>query len=140
LLPLETPSEKVYPAASHGECRSTNAMIIRIKNLRLRAVIGIFDWERNHPQDVVINATIQFDGSKAAHSDKIEETVDYKEITKGIIQLVEASHFFLLEKLANEILTLILKNPKVHEARVEVDKPLALRYSDSVSVEVSGTR
>src|SRR5262245_12176490 len=115
-------------------------MIIRIKNLRLRAVIGIFDWERKHPQDVVVNATIQFDGSKAAFSDKIEDTVDYKEITKGIIQLVEASQFFLLEKLASEILTLILKNPQVEEARVEVDKPLALRYSDSVSVEVSGKR
>jgi dihydroneopterin aldolase len=59
---------------------------------------------------------------------------------QGYHSTVEASNSFLLEKLVNEILTLILKNPQVQEARVEVDKPLALRYSDSVSVEVSGKR
>ena len=115
-------------------------MKIRIKNLRLRTLIGIFDWERKHPQDVVINATIKFDGETAAQTDQIEETVDYKEITKKIIALVESSRFFLLEKLGSEILNLILQDPRVQSARVEIDKPLALRYSDSVSVEVSGKR
>ena len=115
-------------------------MMIRIKNLRLRTLIGIFDWERKHPQDVVINARIEFDGSQAARSDSIGDTVDYKEITKGIIGLVESSQFFLLEKLASEILKFILSHPQVLEAQVEVDKPLALRYSDSVSVEVSAKR
>ena len=115
-------------------------MIIRIKNLRLRTIIGIFDWERKHPQDVVINATLEFDGEKAAASDRIEDTVDYKDLNKKIVSLVENSQFFLIEKMAQEILNLILDHPRVKSARVEVDKPLALRFSDSVSVEVSGRR
>jgi len=113
-------------------------MIIRIKNLRLRTIIGIYDWERTHEQDVVINAEIEFDGTRAAATDKIEHTLDYKDLNKKIITLVEGSKFFLVEKMAQEILNLILKEPQVKNARVEVDKPAVLRFTDSVSVEVSG--
>jgi len=115
-------------------------MEIKIKNLRLRCIIGIFDWERTTLQDVVINASIEFDGDKAAQSDKIEDTVNYKSITKNIIELVESSQFFLLEKLGNEILQLIMADSKVKQACVEVDKPKAVRFSDSVSVTCSASR
>lgn len=115
-------------------------MIIRIKNLRLRTIIGIFDWEREHKQDLILNMRLEFDGSKASSSDKIEDAVDYKKINKKIIDFVEKSDFFLLEKLAQSVVDLMLENPKVTRAQVEIDKPGALRFADSVSVECEAKR
>ena len=115
-------------------------MRIHIKNLRLRTLIGIFDWEREHKQDVVVNVRIDFDGATAAASDQIKDTVDYKTITKRIIGLVEAAEFYLVERLADRILQLIMDDQKVQRAEVEVDKPQALRFADSVSVTCSAER
>ena len=115
-------------------------MIARIKNLRLRTIIGIFDWERKNRQDVVLNIELEFDGRKAAESDDIEDTVDYKTLTKRIISEVEQSQFYLLEKLANHVLKIIMENPNVLRAVVEVDKPHALRFADSVSIICTATK
>ncbi len=115
-------------------------MKIRIKNLRARTIIGIFEWERNHLQEVVINIEMAFDGSKAIQSDAIEDTVDYKTLKKRILKEVEDSDFQLLEKLANHILQIIMSDFKVQKATVEVDKPHALRFADSVSVIVEENR
>jgi D-erythro-7,8-dihydroneopterin triphosphate epimerase len=113
-------------------------MRIRIKDLRLRTIIGIYDWEREHRQDVVINAELTFDGTAAAASDAIEDTVNYKAITKAMIAHVEGASCQLLERLASELLAIALEDPRVHSAWVEVDKPHALRFADSVSVRVEG--
>lgn len=115
-------------------------MLIKIKNLRLRTIIGVNDWERDHKQDVVINAQIAIDGSQAADTDDIETTFNYKSATKKIIQLVENSQYFLLEKLADTILQVIMDHPLVERAQVEIDKPEALRFSDSVSVTTSAKK
>ena len=115
-------------------------MMIRIKDLRLRTIIGINDWEREHAQDIVINAGIVFDGRAAADSDEIDDTVDYKSITKAMIAHVEGSSWNLLEKLATRLLEVALSDPKVESAWVEIDKPDALRFADSVSVRVDGER
>ena len=111
--------------------------IIRISNLKLRTIIGIHDWEREHKQDVIINVAITFDAQKASESDCLEDTLDYKAITKHIIQEVESSNYYLLERLAKNVLNIVLEYPKVQEATVRVDKPFALRFADSVSVEMS---
>ena len=110
-------------------------MLIKIKNLRLRCIIGIFDWERKHKQDVVLNIILHFDGNKAALSDQIEDTVDYKKLNKQIISLVENSEFQLIEKMAEEVMALIKQDNRVFKASVEIEKPAALRFADSVSVE-----
>ena len=115
-------------------------MMIRIKDLRLRTTIGINDWEQEHQQDVVINAGIVFDGRAAAESDEISDTVDYKSITKAIIAQVEGSSWNLLEKLAARLLETVLADPKVESAWIEVGKPHALRFADSVSVRVDGVQ
>lgn len=115
-------------------------MIIRIKNLRLRAVIGINDWERKTFQDVIINIEIEFDGSRAVESDDLKNTVDYKNLKKRIMKEVETSRFYLIEKLAHHVMALVMQNEKVQWTRVEVDKPHALRFADSVSVSCEGRR
>ena len=113
---------------------------IRVTDLRLRTIIGIYDWERTNKQDIVVNIIIDFDASKAAESDDLKDTVDYKSMTKKIIQAVESSSFFLLEKLTDVVLNIVMENTLVDEALVRVDKPNALRFSDSVSVELSKKR
>lgn len=109
---------------------------IRITNLRLRAIIGTNDWERDTKQDVVINIIFDYDAAKAVASDDLTQSADYKVMTKKIIQAVDASRYFLLEKLADKILHIVLENPRVKAARVRVDKPNALRFADAVSVEL----
>ena len=113
---------------------------IRITDLNLRAVIGTNDWERIHKQDVVVNIVLTYDAQKAIKSDQIKDAVDYKTITKKIIKEVEASQYQLIEKLADAVLQIAMENSKVLSAHVRIDKPLALRFARSVSVEISQER
>ncbi len=114
--------------------------IIRIKNLRVNTIIGFNPEERTNPQEVVINAEIEVDVTEAAKSDDPSLIYDYKMVKKEIIRFVSMSRFLLLEKLTAEVLDLIMADRRVIRARVEVDKPFALRYADSVSVEMEARR
>lgn len=113
---------------------------IRVTDLRLRAIIGINDWEREHKQDIVINISIDYDANPSIETDHIDDTIDYKTITKEIINTIEKSEFYLLEKLADTIIKIVMKNPKAKSSSVRVDKPGALRFADSVSVELHQNR
>ncbi len=113
---------------------------IRITDLMLRTVIGINDWERSKQQDIVINLALEFDPSEAVRSDRIEDTVDYKKVKRRVISLVERSKFGLVEKLAHAVLCEALKERTVLAATVRIDKPHALRFAQSVSVEMRAER
>lgn len=113
---------------------------IHIRDLRLRCIIGIFPEERTEKQDVVINLTLHGDLSQAGRTDDIAHTIDYKELKKRIVHLVEASEFLLLERMAEEIAGLALADKRVERADVCVDKPGALRFADSVAVEITRDR
>ena len=113
---------------------------IRITNLRLRTVIGANDWERDIKQDVVLNITITFDAKKSRATDSLEDTIDYKSLSKAIIQQVESSSYYLLERLADAVLEIIMNDNRVQTATVRIDKPGALRFADSVSLELSQVR
>ncbi|NLY58554.1 MAG: dihydroneopterin triphosphate 2'-epimerase [Gammaproteobacteria bacterium] len=113
---------------------------IRIKNLRLRTYIGIKEEEINNRQDVVINANILYPADNAVEINEIEHALNYRTITKAIISHVENSRFALLERMTQEVLDIVMRNPQVHYAEVEVDKPHALRFSESVSITLSAER
>ena len=108
---------------------------IRIENLRLRAIIGINDWERQVRQDVIVNVWMAADIEKAAKTDDIADTVDYKGLKNLIIEHVEGSDYGLIESLASSILRIVNSQDKVLAARVRVEKPKALSGADSVSVK-----
>lgn len=114
--------------------------LIRIKNLRLRTYIGIKDEEINNQQDVIINAQIYYDASNAVNDNCIDSALNYRTITKTIIQLVEQEKFLLLERMTQDILDIIMSNKQVLIAEVEIDKPHALRFCDSVSVTLRARR
>jgi len=115
-------------------------LIIKIENLRLRTVVGIFEWEKKIKQDVVINVEIEFDGREAVEKDDISFTVDYKSITKRIISEIEGRSFNLIERIAGDVVKIILEDRRVERVTVRVDKPGALRFADSVSVIHSESR
>ncbi|MGN5519342.1 dihydroneopterin triphosphate 2'-epimerase [Halopseudomonas sp. Lyrl_26] len=113
---------------------------IRIKDLRLRTYIGIKEEEINNRQDVVINATILYPADNAVEINQIEHALNYRTITKAIISHVESNRFALLERLTQEVLDIVMDNEQVRYAEVEVDKPHALRFSESVSITLSAAR
>ena len=113
---------------------------IRITDLLLRTIIGTHDWERKKKQDILINITFEYNCSKASKSDELKEVVDYRTMTKKITEEVEVSQFFLLEKLTDFVLKLVMEDKKIDNATVRIDKPHALRFADSVSVELSAKR
>lgn len=114
--------------------------LIKIKDLRLRTIIGFNDWERKKRQDVIINIKLGFELGDSIKSDRVEDTLDYKVITKQIIKSVEESDFNLLEKLTQMILDIVMENQRVLWAKVKVEKPFALRFSDSVSIKLTAKR
>ncbi|MEQ5802514.1 dihydroneopterin triphosphate 2'-epimerase [Halomonas sp. H10-9-1] len=113
---------------------------IRIKNLRLRTHIGIKEEEIQNRQDVVINAVIRYRADKAVAFNHIEQALNYRTITKQMIAHVEENRFLLLERMTREVLDLIMAHEQVLTAQVEIDKPHALRFADSVSITLSESR
>ena len=114
---------------------------IKVKDLLLRTYIGFNPDELVNKQDVIINFEIETEISKQAmEADEPVDILDYKTITKKVIKLVQDGRFKLLEVLTQKILDLIMEDEKVQWARVEVDKPHALRFAESVSLSMESRR
>jgi len=121
-----------------GEAVANDLIIIR--DLLLRGVIGVNDWEREVEQDILINLTLTTDLRAAGGSDDIEDTVNYRTLTKRIIDHVESHAPYTVEKLAQDLADLCLAEVGVQRARVRVEKPGALRFARSVGVEIERSR
>lgn len=114
---------------------------IIIKDLLLRGILGINPDERVKRQDILVNVVLYADIRAAAASDAIEDAVNYKTITKKVIKRVEEGSDFLVEKLVSDIARMILsEHPDVQKVLVRVEKPGALRFADSVGVEIERSR
>jgi FolB domain-containing protein len=113
---------------------------IIVKDLLVRGIIGINDDERVNKQDILINLVMEADIRPAAKSDAIEDAVNYRSITKRIIQHVEASSDFLVEKLVTDIAYIVLSEFPVSQCMVRVEKPGALRFARSVGIEIVRSR
>ena len=113
---------------------------IIIKDLLVRSIIGINPEERVKKQDILINMILFADIRQAAQSDDIADAVNYKAITKRVIEHVEKSSDLLVEKLVSDIARLILTEFHVEKVRVRVEKPGALRFANSVGIEIERTQ
>lgn len=121
-------------------CMNTLMDRILIKGLLLRCILGLSGEERREKQDVLINLILWADLKAAVASDSIQDTVDYSVLKKQIITLAEGSQFHLAETLADRIATVCLEQPGVQQVQVTVEKPTALRFADSVGVEIIRAR
>src|SRR6476661_9542493 len=101
--------------------------VVFIEDLRIETVIGIYDWERKSKQIVALDLEMAFDNRKPAASDAIEDTLDYKAVSKRLIAFVSASDFGLVETLAERCAALILDEFGVRHVRLKLSKPGAVR-------------
>ncbi|MBE2201272.1 MAG: dihydroneopterin aldolase [Anaerolinea sp.] len=114
---------------------------IIIKDLLMRGIIGINPDERVKRQDILVNIVLYADISRAAATDDIEYAVNYKTISKQVIDRVEEGSDFLVEKLVTDLARMILTEyPDVQKVQVRVEKPGALRFAQSVGIEIERTR
>lgn len=109
---------------------------IVIKDLLLRGIVGINDWERETKQDILINLEVQLDARSAGRSDDISDSLNYRTLTKDIVAYVEGSSHFLVEALATQIARIAVIEHGAESVSVRVDKPGALRFASSVGVEI----
>lgn len=107
---------------------------IFIHALKTETIVGIFDWERQVKQTVVLDIEFSADIRKAALSDSIDDTLNYKRVAKRVLAFIEASSFHLVETLAEHVAMLILEEFNVSSVRVALSKPGAIRSSRDVGV------
>lgn len=108
---------------------------IIIRDLLVRGIIGVNDWEREQKQDILINLTLYTDMRAAGHSDSMDDCLNYRTLTKQIIAYVEGAAHYTVEALATAIARICIEGGAVR-AIVRVEKPGALRFARSVGVEI----
>jgi len=110
------------------------ADIVFIRELRVQTVIGIYDWERKIKQDVVFDLEMATDIARAAQTDSIEDTLDYKAVSKRIVEFVEQSEFQLVETLAEKVASIVLTEFNVPWLRLQLNKEGAVSAARDVGV------
>ena len=108
--------------------------IIFLGGLEIETIIGIYDWERETKQTVVLDIEMAFDIQKAAETDDIQYTLDYKTVSKRIISFVESSQFLVVEKLISEIANIIRNEFNVSWLKITLNKKGAIRGASDVGI------
>ena len=113
---------------------------IFLRDLRTETIIGIFDWERKLRQTISFDLEFPGDARRAAATDRIEDTLNYKSVAKRVLAFAEASDCRLVETLAEQVAQLILREFAVAWVKVTVNKPGAVRGSRDVGVVIERTQ
>ena len=113
---------------------------IYLRDLRTETIIGIYDWERKIRQTVSFDFEFPGDIRRAAKTDRIEDTLNYKSVAKRVLAFVEGSEYHLVETLAEEVARLILRDFPVEWVKVTLNKPGAVRGSRDVGVVIERSR
>ncbi|HIO92579.1 MAG TPA: dihydroneopterin aldolase [Leucothrix mucor] len=117
-----------------------NSDIVYVRDLQVAALIGIYDWERQIRQIINIDLEMGWDNSKAAASDDIKDTLNYKAAAKMVVELIEASEFQLVETLAERIAERLLERMNIPWVKVTLGKPKAVSGSREVGVIITRKR
>ena len=112
---------------------------IIIRDLRANALIGTLERERRYRQEVTAALTLELDLGPAGRSDDLAKSVDYAEIARRALEIMETRHFKLLEALGNAIGKMLMEYPAIVRASVLLEKPRALDFAH-VAVEMSFVR
>ncbi len=120
--------------------RSTPSDRIFLRGLSIECIIGFIEWERRLKQTVVIDLELPVDGRRAALTDEVGATLDYKRVAKRVIAFVGASQFKLVETLAHRTALLILEEFALPWVRISLNKPGAVRSSRDVGVTLERTQ
>jgi len=113
---------------------------IFLRGLAAECIIGFIDWERRVKQTVVVDLELPVDCRRAAATDDVADTVDYKRVAKRVLAYIEISEFKLVETLAHRLALLLLEEFAVEWVRVSLNKPGAIRNSRDVGVVIERSR
>jgi 7,8-dihydroneopterin aldolase/epimerase/oxygenase len=113
---------------------------IFLHGLTVECIIGFIDWERRVRQTVVVDLEMPVDCTRAAASDDVADTLDYKKVAKRALEFIGASEFRLVETLAHRLALVILAEFGVEWVRISLNKPGAIRNSRDVGVVIERTR
>lgn len=113
---------------------------IFLRGLEVECIIGFIDWERRVKQRIQIDLELPVDCTRAARTDDVADTLDYKSVAKRVIAFVEASEFMLVETMAHRMAMLILEEFGIEWVRIWINKPGAIRGSRDVGVAIERTR
>lgn len=111
-----------------------------IKDLLVRGVIGVPEWEREVSQDLLVNVTLFSDLKTAGNSDNVEDSINYHLLSEKILNLGENNKKHTVEAFANDIAKLCLANPKAEKVIVKVEKVTYVRFVKSVGVEIERSK
>ncbi len=111
-----------------------------LRGLEIDCIIGVFDWEREQKQKVVVDLDMEVDIRPAARDDDLAKAVDWKEVTKSLLAFVGDSSFELVETLAERVAELVVTRFEVPRVHVRIEKPGAVRYSSTVGVAITRDR
>ena len=111
-----------------------------IRDLAARGIIGLNDWEREKPQEILINIVLYTDLRKAGDYDDISDSVNYRTVAKKVMAHAESANRLTVEALAADLARLCLEEPGVQKVEVRVEKPGAVRFARSVGVEIERSR
>lgn len=109
---------------------------VRIRGLRVEAVVGVHDWERKLPRPVVIDVELAADVARAAKSDALKDAIDYAAVAQAVTAFAAASKFQLIETLAQRLAEKLQQDFGVAWLRLEVHKPGAVAGAQDVSVSI----
>jgi len=109
---------------------------VLITDLVARGIIGVDDWERETPQEMLINLVLFTNLHHAGESDDIHDCVDYRAVAEKILEHVESAKRLTVEALASDLARICLEDARVEKVRVRVEKPGALKFTKSVGVEI----
>lgn len=109
-------------------------MIIRIKNLRINTILGVYEWEKDISRTLLFNVEIETDHENAMKSDDLKDTIDYDQITNQIKDFIQNNRYKLIEKIASEVIDLIMKDSRIKRCTLEVDKLKVYDFVDSYSI------
>lgn len=137
-MAASTWSTRAIPGARRRDRVAAMRDRILIRDLLVRGIVGLNDWEREKLQDILIQVTVDTDVRAAGASDDIADALNYRDLTKEIVAYVESSRHYLIEALATGIAAIALRHG-ARSARVRVEKPGALRFARSVGVEIERT-
>jgi len=113
--------------------------LIFLRELRVSAVIGVYEWEQRVEQTISIDLEMEADIRKAAVSDTIDDTLNYKAVAERVSAYVKESRFRLLETLAEGVAQLVLREFEVRRVKLAISKPGAVRGARAVGVAIERT-
>ena len=109
-------------------------MLFKIKNLKLKTILGFHAWEENINREIIINAEVETNNLSSLSSDDIKDTIDYDILILKIKNLISSKRFKLVEKMAAEIMREIMKDTRISRCKLEIDKVGVIADLDSFSV------